>query len=136
MNKVTIQLLIVFITFIHFGCKPSKSVESIQDWIGNYSADTTLGTDPVGASIILGYTISINKDSIIFSGEGYQTYFTDICSPHITSDTLFLFFEKTLTGDDDHSKISPLIKIYKKNNHYFAISKLFAFQSQIELKKE
>lgn len=91
-------------------------------WIGDYQLFQTLGKiDNIGIEI--GYNIKINKDSIFFSGQGYQTNFYDLCYAKKNADTLNIYYNKTLEGTDyNKSEKGAIAKLFKSEDRFFIIS--------------
>ncbi|OEK09803.1 hypothetical protein A8C32_09840 [Flavivirga aquatica] len=98
-----------------------NDIDSI--WYGNYSLFQDLGKiDDIGISI--GYSVEIKNDSVIFSGQGYQTNFYDLCTIKQNKDTLELFYNKTIDGMDYNKSVEGVLaKLYKEKDNYYIISK-------------
>lgn len=91
-------------------------------WIGDYELFQTLEKiDDIGIQI--GYNIKINKDSIFFSGQGYQTNFYDLCYAKENVDTLNIYYSKTLEGTDyNKNEKGTIAKLFKSEDSFFIIS--------------
>lgn len=75
------------------------------------------------SSIVIGYSIEVKKDSVFFSGQGYQTNFYDLCIATQNKDTLNIYYSSSIEGTEyNKSKSPPLVKLYRVNNNYFAKS--------------
>jgi len=75
------------------------------------------------SSIVIGYSIKIKKDSVLFSGQGYQTNFYDLCTATQENDTLNIYYTSSIEGTDYNKNINgPLIKLYKIGEKYYAKS--------------
>jgi hypothetical protein len=91
-------------------------------WIGGFNLYKDLG-EIDGIGINVGYHIKIKKDSILFSGQGYQTNFRDLCYSKQNTDTLELYYNKTLEGTDyNKNEKGAIAKLYKKKDAIFIIS--------------
>lgn len=94
-------------------------------WYGKYDYTINYGKIDDLSGAVVGYNISITKDSIIFSGSGYQTDFYYLCNNEIHKDTLILKYDKTIEGNPFKGDIKhPLVKMYLKNGDYFFKSEL------------
>jgi hypothetical protein len=94
----------------------------LTSWIGRYSCSIDYGKLDETSHILIGYDLEISPDSIIFSGMGYQTYFSDLCTSQRIGDTLVLFYKQTLEGTDYNKNENPLLKLYKVDQKYIAKS--------------
>lgn len=75
------------------------------------------------SAIVIGYSIEIKKDSVLFSGQGYQTNFYDLCTATQDKDTLNIYYKSSIEGTDyNKNKKAPLIKLYKINGDCFVKS--------------
>ncbi len=105
-------------------------IKSIKpNWIGSFNFFNDLGK--IGDSgIFIGYNINISKDSILFSGQGYQTNFYDLCYAKQNKDTLELYYKKTIEGTDYNKKEKKaLFKLYIKNSNYYGKSPVIFIES-------
>ncbi|OEK09802.1 hypothetical protein A8C32_09835 [Flavivirga aquatica] len=95
-----------------------------EKWYGDYILFRDLGKiDDIGIGI--GYSVEIKKDSVIFSGQGYQTNFYDLCTVKQNKDTLELFYNKTIDGMDYNKSVEGVLaKLYKEKDNYYIISKV------------
>lgn len=96
-----------------------------EKWYGKYDYSVDYGKIDELSGAIVGYNISIKKDSVTFSGGGYQTDFYYLCNLETDLDTLVFKYTKTIEGREyNKSNKSPLLKLYLKNGNYYIKSKL------------
>lgn len=94
-------------------------------WYGKYDYTVNYGKVDNLSGAVVGYNISVAKDSITFSGSGYQTDFYYLCNSEINKDTLILKYNKTIEGNPFEGNLDlPLLKMYSKNRDYFFKSEL------------
>jgi hypothetical protein len=94
-----------------------------KKWHGKYSYKTAPYKLDSLSSIPIYYDISIKKDSVTFSGQGYKTIFSDLCYTKQNTDTLELYYNKTLEGTDyNKNEKGAIAKLYKKKDAIFIIS--------------
>lgn len=94
-------------------------------WYGKYDYDVNYGKIGDMSEAIVGYNIAIKKDNTTFSGSGYQTNFYYSCNLELDKDTLVFKYSKTIEGDAyNGNKNLPLLKMYSKDNEWYAKSKL------------
>ncbi|TRX36193.1 hypothetical protein FNW52_09210 [Flavobacterium sp. ZT3R18] len=94
-------------------------------WYGKYDYTVNYGKIDDLSGAVVGYNISITKDSITFSGSGYQTDFYYLCNTEINKDTLTLKYNKTIEGNPFKGDLKlPLLKMYSKNGDFFIKSEL------------
>jgi hypothetical protein len=94
-------------------------------WYGKYDYTVNYGKIDDLSEAIVGYNISITKESITFSGSGYQTDFYYLCNTEINKDTLILKYNKTIEGNPFKGDLKlPLLKMYSKNGEFFIKSEL------------
>ena len=91
-------------------------------WYGNYNIFQELGKiDDTG--FFINYNIEIKKDSIIFSGQGHQTDFYDLCYTKQNADTLEVYYNKSLEGTDyNKTEKGAIAKLFKSDDKFFIIS--------------
>lgn len=96
-----------------------------EKWYGKYDYSIDYGKIDELSGAVVGYNVSIKKDSVTFSGGGYQTDFYYLCNLETELDTLVFKYTKTIEGSEyNNSKKSPLLKLYFKNGNYYIKSKL------------
>ena len=115
----------------------------LEEFYGDYSLTIDYGKLDEFSEMSIDYDITIKKDSCIFSGLGYKTYFSDICNIDGNSEVVVLKYLKQIDGDgmSPHDNIDTLALFYKKNNKYYIKSKIIAdknskYDTTILLKKK
>jgi hypothetical protein len=94
-------------------------------WHGKYDYTANYGKIDDLSGAVVGYNISITKDSVTFSGSGYQTDFYYLCNTEINKDTLILKYNKSIEGNPFKGDLKlPLLKMYSKDGDYFLKSEL------------
>ncbi len=106
-----------------------------SNWQGNYSYQTRPYKLDSLSSVPIYYDLNISKDSIIFSGQGYQTNFYDYCYAKENADTLNIYYNRTLEGTDYNKdmKGGVIAKLFKKEGNFFIISSVI---EDIEIEKD
>ncbi len=106
-----------------------KNKKISNNWYGKYLLNLS---DPE-----VEYRLIINSDSIVFIGDGYQTFFEASCLAYEDSDTLAIYFNKLLDGDfaPIEEAIQPILKMYKKADGLNFISDIIG-EPNVEYKME
>lgn len=93
------------------------------EFYGAYHLTQDKGKIDEFSSIVIGYSIEIKKDSVLFSGQGYQTNFYDLCTATQNKDTLNIYYKSSIEGTEYNKNInSALVKLYKSGEKYYAKS--------------
>lgn len=90
-----------------------------KKWIGNYSSYFKY-KDSEGNGWEL--NITVDKDSIFASGDGYQMGFKDVLTSEDLGDKLVLYHKHNLYGYKLGSSMKPEFIITKKGDSYFILS--------------
>ena len=109
-------------------CDRVAGIEIDDHWFGNYTLSINYGKLDEFSSMFISYDIIINQDSCIFSGVGYQTYFTDLCKIQGNKDEIHLIYQKSIDDDafTDNSSIDTIATIIKKGKQYYITSPIIA----------
>ncbi|MGU3373823.1 DUF5991 domain-containing protein [Chryseobacterium sp. M5A1_1a] len=129
MKKIFFILSILSI----ISCKslPEGSVKDSEttlhtQWKGNYSISHDFGKLDENAEMTLDYDLTITKDSCSFSGLGYKTFFTDVCSITGNEKQIIVKYIKQVEGNQmtNHSPTDTLAVVYRKDGKYYLQSKI------------
>ena len=106
--------------------KKNQQINSF--WYGNYELSMDYGAVDELSSMSIYYDVKITKDSCVFSGMGYKTFFTDLCDITGDSNMIQLIYSKNIDGDGftDHSDIDTIATIFKKEGKFFIKSQIIA----------
>ena len=105
-----------------------KSIETNNHWFGHYTLSIDYGKLDEFSEMFIGYDVLISQDSCVFSGMGYQTYFTYLCKIEEQGEELRLFYIKSIEGYSftDHPNENLLATLIKDNNQYYIKSPIIA----------
>lgn len=90
-------------------------------WTGVYTAYFSyekIGGEKTGWEL----NISINKDSILAFGDGYQMGFKDLLLGEEYEDKILLYHKENIYGYKQGKKMTPEFTIHKNNNDFFVTS--------------
>jgi len=109
-------------------CDRVSKIEIDTHWFGHYTLSMDYGKLDEFSSMFISYDIVINQDSCIFSGVGYQTYFTYLCRVQENKDELYLIYLNTIDGDGftNHSDMGTIATIIKSGQQYYIESTIIA----------
>lgn len=95
-------------------------------WKGSYSISHDFGKLDENAEMTLDYDLTITKDSCSFSGLGYKTFFTDVCSITRNEKQIIVKYIRHVDGNQmtNHSPIDTLPVVYRKNGKYYLQSEI------------
>lgn len=99
-----------------------------QQWKGEYSLSIDYGKLDEFSEMEIDHNLTITKDSCIFSGLGYKTYFTDMCSITGNQDQIIVKYIKQIEGDQmsNHAPVDTLAVVFRKNGKYYLKSEIVA----------
>ncbi|RBL92751.1 hypothetical protein DF182_09285 [Chitinophaga flava] len=92
-------------------------------WQGHYELSTS--RDEIMNDMQVGtfYELNINSDSCLFTANGIQYAFSNMCSLSEKNDTLTGYYAYDTRGFQLYKQINtPLFKIFKKADQYYIIS--------------
>jgi len=97
-------------------------------WFGHYTLSMDYGRLDEFSSIFISYDVVIGQDSCVFSGVGYQTYFSDLCSVEVDGDELRLIYLNSIEGEDftNHSGMGNVATLVKDGQQYYIKSPVIA----------
>jgi len=130
MRKVMIFILIITGFAVYYAGRANNKTKSSTQintsiisakWIGTYTLDINYGKLDEFSDIFVGYTVIIEKDSAIFFGAGYQTYFEYKCAI-IESDILQLVYIRTIEGITYYGNVGDIIATITFENSEYNIS--------------
>ncbi|KFE96949.1 DUF5991 domain-containing protein [Chryseobacterium luteum] len=112
------------------------------EFYGDYSLTVDHGKLDEFSEMSIDYDISIKKNNCTFSGLGYKTYFTDLCTMDKSNDRIIIKYIKQIDGDgmSPHNNNDTLGVLFKKKNKYYIRSEIIAdknwkYNTDILLKK-
>lgn len=99
-----------------------------QQWKGEYSLSIDYGKLDEFSEMERDYNLTITKDSCMFSGLGYKTYFTDVCSITGDQDQIIVKYIQQIEGDQmsNHAPVDTLAVVFRKNGKYYLKSEVVA----------
>lgn len=117
-----------FPEYFKSGTIKNTSINQIQsanlinnNWQGTYNLNIDYEKLDNVSEMSIDYDIEIYNEKCTFSGMGYKTYFTDLCTIEENGNQLVLKYIKTIDGDgfSDHSNLTNLgIITYKEGKYY------------------
>lgn len=104
----------------------SESINS--QWAGEYSLSVDYGRLDEFSEMSIDYNLSITKDSCLFSGHGYKTYFADLCFIEGDRNQVAVRYIKEVEGNgmDSHAPTDTLAILFRKGGEYYLKSKIAA----------
>ncbi|WP_185287369.1 DUF5991 domain-containing protein [Chryseobacterium lactis] len=99
-----------------------------QQWKGEYSLSIDYGKLDEFSEMERDYNLTITKDSCMFSGLGYKTYFTDVCSITGNQNQIIVKYIQQIEGDQmsNHAPVDTLAVVFRKNGKYYLKSEIVA----------
>ncbi|MDR2235665.1 MAG: DUF5991 domain-containing protein [Chryseobacterium sp.] len=105
---------------------PAPSLNEL--WMGAYNVSVDFCKLDELSEMSIDHDLIITKDSCLFSGLGYKTYFTDLCRLEGDRNQVAIRFIKEIEGDgmNAHPPMDTLAVLLRKEGKYYLKSTIVA----------